>query len=57
MGIGYNCAIEWVDDGFRLLTASDAASAYRVYKRRGELVREDLPKRSEFAPQEELLTI
>ncbi len=57
LGIGYNCAIEWVDGGYRLLTSSDDAGAYRVYKRRGELVREDIPKRDEYAPEEELLTI
>ena len=55
LGIGNNCAIEWVDGRYRVITSEEGAGAYRVFKRKGELVVEPIDQRKEFAPVDELL--
>ena len=55
LGIGYNCAIEWVDGEYRIITSDEGAGAYRAFRKRGELVREPIVQRKGFAPVAELL--
>ena len=39
-----NCAIVVNDDRFRIITSASGSSAYRVYRRRGEVIEDELPQ-------------
>ena len=49
------CAIEIVDDKYRIITSSSDANAYKVYYKKGEFHEEAIEKRKEFSPIETLL--
>ena len=55
IAIDNHCAIELVDDGYRVITSRPGAGAYRVYKRAGHIVREAVEQRRDFSPTSELL--
>ncbi len=49
------CAIEIVDDSFRIIDSKSAANAYKVYWQRGKYVEEKIEKTNEFLPLSTLL--
>lgn len=54
IGVENNCAIEIVDGRFRIVGSKPRAKAYRVRKRHGQVVAEQIPRREQFAPIESL---
>lgn len=50
IAIDNNCAIEYVDDTYRVIASEKSARAYRVYKRNGRVVSEEIKKTKEFLP-------
>ena len=57
MGIGLenHCALEIVDDQYRLLTARKGAQAYRIYLQRGTMITETIEQHEDYRPLDELL--
>ena len=52
-----NCsALEVVGDKYRVITSSKEAGVYRLYKKDGNVVEEELPQQKEFRPLKELLS-
>ena len=49
------CAVEIVDDNYRVISSKPGANAYRVCWSRGEFFEEIIEKRQEFGPLSELL--
>lgn len=54
IAIDDRCAIEFVGDRYRVVTAKPHAAAYRVYKRRKEIVEEKLEAKATLSPVSEL---
>ena len=50
-----NCAIEVVDDTYRVITSQRGAGAYKLVNRRGELSIERIVQREEYEPIAALL--
>lgn len=50
-----NCAIEFVDDSYRVLTTKGGANVYRITKEKGELVTAIVERKTEYTPIEALL--
>lgn len=52
MGIAVeeNCAIEFVDDRYRVITSKHYPHAYRLFKRGNRVVAERIPQETKFAP-------
>ncbi len=51
-----NCsAMEIVDEKYRIITSSETARVFRVYKQKGKVVEEELPRDKMYRPLEELL--
>ncbi len=48
------CAIEFVDDTYRVITSKPNAKAYKVYKRRGKVASEPIEQKDSFSPLAEL---
>ena len=44
------CAIEIIDDRYRIIKSKPGKQAYRVFRRRGRVVREALPPHRDFRP-------
>jgi dipeptidase E len=58
IAIENNCAIEFIDGRwYRVLTSKSYANAYRVYRHRGKVISERIPKREELAPLDSLLDV
>ena len=55
IAIDGNCAIEVVDDGYRVITSKDGAGAYKFLKRCGEVSLERNVQREEYEPIDTLL--
>ena len=55
IAIDNNCAIEFVDDGYRVITSQDDAKCYRVYKSSGNLITEQIEQVDEYRPMIALL--
>ena len=58
-GIGIACdnnaAIEIVGDHYRIITSAPTGKAYKLFKRKGEVVRTELSQNSEYTPLADLL--
>lgn len=54
-GVENNCAIELVDHQFRIISSSRHARAYKLYKRRGQVVVEPIAEDQRLAPTRLLL--
>jgi dipeptidase E len=53
IAIENNCAVEFIDDRlYRVISSKDNARAYRVYKRAGKVVSEQIRQQEELAPIE-----
>ena len=50
-----NCAIEFINDGYQLITWQPGASAYRLYKNRGEVITKRIEQRKDLSPVADLL--
>ena len=48
VAIDNNCAIEVVDDAYRVITSRAAAAAYRLLNRRGELSVKRIEQKEEY---------
>jgi dipeptidase E len=49
-----NCAIEFIDDRYRVLSSKKGSRAYRVSKSKGNLTTETIEEKSEYTPIETL---
>ena len=56
MALDDYAAVEILDDKFRIITAKPFARAFKVYKNKGKVVYEKLP-RNRFFPLSELLKV
>ena len=58
MGIALdnNCALEVIDNRYRVLTSTETANAYRIYRERGKAITETIPKSRRLNPLKPLLT-
>jgi len=50
-----NCAIEYIDDTFRVITSHKRARAYKVYKKQGRICTDILTAQKTSAPLRSLL--
>jgi dipeptidase E len=50
IAIDNNCAIEFLDDKFRVITSKNNAKAYRVFKKNGKVISQRIPERKELTP-------
>ena len=50
IAIDNNCAIEFLDDTFRILKSRSYAKAYRVFKKNGRVISQQIPERKELTP-------
>lgn len=50
IAIDNNCAIEFLDDKYRVITSKPAAKAYRVFKENGKVISERIPQKEELTP-------
>jgi dipeptidase E len=57
IGIDNDCAIEFINDSYRVIASNDNANAYKVYKERTEIVKEVILKDSNFRSINELMVI
>jgi dipeptidase E len=57
IGIDNDCAIEFVDNSYRVIAIKDNANAYKVYKERTEIIKEVILKDSNFRSINELMVI
>ena len=55
VAIDNNCAIEVVDDAYRVITSQPAAAAYKLLNRRGELSVQRIEEKEEYEPIARLL--
>ena len=55
IAIDNNCALEFVDGGYKVITSRQGAGAYRVRRSSGKIVAERIEQRSEFTPTGQLL--
>ena len=49
------CAVEFVDDTYRVITSKPDSKAYKAYWKGGKYYEEEIIKRKEFAPISNLL--
>lgn len=56
IAIENNCAIEFKDNQYRVLTSEEGAKAYKVFKKDNSIMKEEIKKISTYRPLEELLT-
>jgi len=47
-------ALEIVDEKWRIITSSKNAHAYRLYRKNGKVIEEELPQSKRYRPLEEL---
>ncbi len=48
IAIDGSCAIEFIDDKYRVITSKDHANAFRVFRKRGRVISAIIPKRKTF---------
>ena len=54
IAIDENCAIEFLDDAYRVISSKKHAKAYKVYKKGGEVVSDEIEQRAKYSPVSEL---
>jgi dipeptidase E len=54
IAIDNNCAIEFIDGTYRVITSKPRAGAYRVYKEKGKVVSKKIEEKTDFSPISEL---
>ena len=50
IAIDNNCAIEFLDDKYRVIISKPAAKAFKVYKKNGKVISERIPQVKELTP-------
>ncbi len=50
VAIDNNCAIEFIDDKYKVLTSKKDRKAYRVFKKRDKIRMDEIPKRNNYTP-------
>ncbi|WP_312699672.1 Type 1 glutamine amidotransferase-like domain-containing protein [Sedimentibacter sp.] len=55
IGLDNNCALEIIDNTYRIVTSKDTSNAYIIFKKDGHSVKRVIEKKSEFRPIEELI--
>ncbi len=50
IAIDENCAIEFIDDKFRVITSKKSAKAFRVYKKNGKIVSKEIEQKNILMP-------
>src|SRR3989344_476538 len=50
IAIDNNCAIEFLDNQFRIITSKENAKAYRIFKQNGKLITRNIPPKKELMP-------
>src|SRR3989338_10326279 len=50
IAIDNNCAIEFLDDKYRVITSKPAAKAYRLFKKNSKVIFERIPQKEELEP-------
>ena len=55
LGIDNDCALEIIDDTFRVITSSSNVGAYKVHKDHRQVVAEPIPQKLDFTPVSALL--
>ncbi|HLD81739.1 MAG TPA: peptidase E [Patescibacteria group bacterium] len=50
IAIDNNCAIEFLDDEYRVITSKPSAKAYRVFKKNGKVISERIPQVKALTP-------
>jgi dipeptidase E len=50
IAIDNNCAIEFIDDKYRVITSMNYAKAFKVFKKNGKIVSERIPQKDELTP-------
>lgn len=50
IAIDNHCAIEFIDGKYKVLTAKKDRKAYRVFKKRGKVIIEEIPKKKNYMP-------
>mgnify|MGYP001559855636 CR=1 FL=1 len=50
IGIDDKCAMEFIDDKYRVLATNSSAKAYRIYRQGRNVKIEEIKKSKEFAP-------
>jgi len=48
------CAVEIIDNNFRIIASKKTAKAYKVYWKSGKYFKEKIPKKKDFSPIKEL---
>lgn len=54
IAIDENCAIEFIDDTFRVVTSKNGVNSYKVYKKNGKIISEKIPKSKKLMPIQQL---
>ena len=55
IAIDNNCALEFVDGGYRVITSRQGAGAYKVRRSRGRIIVERIEQKAEFTPIAQLV--
>ena len=55
IGIDNNCALEFLGDGFRVISSQPSAGAYKLYSDRGKVTVEQIQRSQEYLPISSLL--
>lgn len=50
IAIDNNCAIEFIDDKFKVLTSKRGRKAYKVFKKNKKIIIEEIPKKNNYLP-------
>ena len=54
IAIDNHCAMEFVDNKYRVLTAKKDRKAYKVFRKKGKVILEEIAKKNEFSLTREL---
>ncbi|MCH8003418.1 MAG: Type 1 glutamine amidotransferase-like domain-containing protein, partial [Nanoarchaeota archaeon] len=55
LGIDNCCAVEFVDNKYRVISSKKNANAYKVYKKKGKIIIKKIEKKKEYTPIETLI--
>jgi dipeptidase E len=50
IAVDNNCAIEFIDDAFRIIASKPGANAYTIHKKKGKIISEKILRTKEFSP-------
>ena len=50
IAIDENCAIEFLDDKYKVITSKKSAKAFRVYKKNGKVISKEIEQKNGLMP-------